>query len=275
LHNLGNILNGVTVSSGIIQEKLRQSKIPMLQKAASLMRDHIDDLPAFIADDNRGKVLPSYITELSAQLELELSVLIKEVETLRSCTEHVTGFINVQQNFALAPSQLREMVAVNTLMDQAYKLTINTFEMKGIKVQCEFNCVESVLVDRHKVLQVLLNLLSNARHALQSRDGERRVILRTYLGDGVACMEVADNGVGIDSKDLPLIFNQGFTTKKDGHGFGLHSSANWVREMGGTLRATSDGVGHGVTFRFELPLAVAVEEVDDVSDYAAAPIQQT
>lgn len=266
LHNLGNILNGVTVTSGVIQEKLHHSKIPKLQKVAQLLQDHINDLPSFIASDSRGKVLPAYIDELSSHLEAELRSLIKEVDALRACTDHVAGMISIQQQFASPHRELREIISANTLMERAYKLSVSTFEMHGVEVACEFDCADSLMADSHKVLQILLNLLGNARHAVRGRGTEGKIRLRTWSDGDMVKMEVTDNGVGIEAAHLPLIFNQGFTTKKDGHGVGLHSSANWAREMGGALACHSDGPGKGATFILTLPgAAQAAEETKSVA----------
>jgi signal transduction histidine kinase len=256
LHNIGNILNGVTVSSGLIQEQLQQSKIPRLQQVAQLLQEHVKDLPDFITRDRRGQVLPSYINELSAHLEGELSNLMTEVETLRSCTEHVASLIDMQQQFAVPHRDLREVIGADVLMERAYKLCANTLDMHDVQVVREFECTAGLMVDYHKVLQILLNLLGNARHAVRDRtNGERRIRLRTTASGNMVRMEVMDNGIGIEAEHLPLIFNQGFTTKKDGHGIGLHSSANWARELGGRLTCHSAGPGEGAVFVLELPMA--------------------
>jgi signal transduction histidine kinase len=254
LHNLGNILNGVTVSSGVIQEQLHQSKIPKLQMVASLLSEHEADLPTFIAQDGRGKLLPAFITQLSEHLETELRNLTKEVEALRACTEHVSGVIATQQEFAQPHRGVSDFVVVDDLMAKALKLSMSAFEMRGIDVVCDLSCKASVVTDTHKVLQILLNLLGNARHAVQERPpAERRVWLTTDLKDGSVCMRVRDNGVGLAPEHLPKVFNQGFTTKSDGHGIGLHTSANWARELGGSLACHSGGLGAGATFTLELP----------------------
>jgi C4-dicarboxylate-specific signal transduction histidine kinase len=220
------------------------------------LQENIKDLPAFISQDRRGQVLPSYINELSTHLEGELKSLIREVETLRSCTEHVASLIDMQQQFALPNRELREVIRADTLMERAYKLCANTLDMHDVRVACEFECTSSLMVDHHKVLQILLNLLGNARHAVRDlTSGERRILLRTTASGNMVRMEVTDNGVGISADHLPLVFNQGFTTKKDGHGIGLHSSANWAREMGGRLTCHSPGQGEGATFILELPVA--------------------
>ena len=256
LHNLGNILNGVTISSGLIEERLHRSKIPKLQKVAQLLEEHASDLPAFIAADSRGQVLPAFITELSAHLEAELTGLSHEVEALRACAEHAVGVINTQQTFALPHSELKELVAVNELMDRALVLSRGAFAMRGVEVTCRYECAASVLVDCNKVLQILLNLFANARHAVADRpDRARQVWLHTGTEGGQVHIVVRDNGVGIDRQHLPLMFNQGFTTKRDGHGVGLHSSANWARELGGRLSCDSAGLGQGASFTLVLPLA--------------------
>jgi CheY-like chemotaxis protein len=259
LHNLGNILNGVTISSGLIEEKLHSSKIPTLQKVARMLKDHAADLPAFIADDSRGQVLPAFITQLSDHLEAELTGLLREVEALRACTEHAVGVIDTQQAFALPNAGMRELIPVNELAARALALSRGAFALRSVDVVCDYGCNASVMADANKVLQILLNMFANARHAVEARGSMPRTVwLRTFMHDGCACIDVRDNGVGIAAQHLPLIFNQGFTTKEVGHGIGLHSSANWARELDGKLRCASEGLGHGATFTLALPVAQAV-----------------
>jgi signal transduction histidine kinase len=74
---------------------------------------------------------------------------------------------------------------------------------------------------------------------------------------------VSDNGVGIAPETLVRVFEHGFTTKKDGHGFGLHGAALTAQELGGTLSAASEGPGRGATFTLDLPLGAA--RVDEPS----------
>lgn len=253
LHNLGNVLNGVTISSGLIQEKLNSSKIPKLQKVAQLLQTHVDDLPAFITQDQRGKTLPAFITQLSEHLESELTALIKETESLRACTEHVAGVISTQQEFAVPHSGVKEVISGNELMQRAHTLSCGAFGLHGVEVVCEFNCEINVSIDSNKVMQILLNLITNARQAVKAMNGNKKLIyLRTRSTGNHVQLEVQDNGVGIPKEHLPLIFNQGFTNKKDGHGFGLHSSINWAHEMGGNIICHSDGPGLGATFILEL-----------------------
>ncbi len=261
LHNLGNVLNGVTVSSGLIEEALQQSNIPKLQKVAELLQEHSDDLPSFIREDNRGQVLPKYIIKLSTTLEEELGKLCDEVEYLRACTDHAVGVITTQQKFALPDQEIQEMISANDLMNKAFILSSGTFAIRRVEVICDLNCDATIKIDSNKALQILLNLLANARHAVEVRsEEERKVWLTTRQVNDRVQFEVRDNGVGILPEHLPKLFNQGFTTKSNGHGFGLHSSANWAHELGGTLTCHSDGQGEGSTFTLEFGVAKKVAQ---------------
>ena len=91
-------------------------------------------------------------------------------------------------------------------------------------------------VEKHKILQILVNLLRNAKYACQdSERADKRLTVRVANGEGRIKISVIDNGVGIPPENLTRIFNHGFTTRKDGHGFGLHSGALAAKEMGGSL----------------------------------------
>jgi signal transduction histidine kinase len=73
--------------------------------------------------------------------------------------------------------------------------------------------------------------------------------------EGYARVDVIDNGLGIPAENLDRVFARGFTTKKNGHGFGLHSSALAARDLGGSLTAQSEGPGRGAIFTVKIPLA--------------------
>jgi len=126
-----------------------------------------------------------------------------------------------------------------------------------IKVIQQFESVPKVQVDRHKVLQILVNLLTNAKHAVdETRRDDKQVTLKVQQCDEqFICIIVQDNGIGIETSNLTRIFSHGFTTKKTGHGYGLHSGAIAASEIGGSLRVHSDGLGTGSTFTLELPIA--------------------
>jgi two-component system NtrC family sensor kinase len=137
--------------------------------------------------------------------------------------------------------------------------------------QFEANTPE-VLVDRHKVLQILVNLLRNAKYALDAQAlAEKRLeIAIASNGVGKVAITVRDNGIGIAPENLTKIFRHGFTTKKEGHGFGLHSGALAAKQLGGSLTCQSDGLGHGAAFTLELPMAAPAEAIKPTFEPTAA-----
>lgn len=257
LHNLGNVLNGVTVSSGLILDQLQRSKVPSLGRLASLFEENAGNLAEFVARDPRGQAIPEFLTQLSRQLETERHALLQETEDLRICVKHALGVISTQKCVASESRQLRELVSAEDLMETALKLNLSAFRMENISIVRDYHYDGPLSVDRYKVLQILLNLLANAQQALQETpETDRRVFLRTSKDQEWVRLEVADTGRGIPKDNLSLLFNQGFSTNAEsGHGYGLHSSANWAKDLGGTLVAHSDGPGCGAHFALKIPLS--------------------
>jgi signal transduction histidine kinase len=258
LHNLGNVLNGVTVGSALIQKRLLHLKKDKLHAIANLLQEHAGELPEFFARDRRAAAVPAFLSELARYMDAECVALAAEVKVLVESAEHASQVIASQQLFAKSQAYVRELIAVADAMESALTLGTAAFNVRDIVVERRFDYTGTVIADRHKLLQILINLISNAVQALQHKDvGDRCLRLSTAVNGERVHIEIADNGVGIDPEHLATIFNQGFTTKKNGHGYGLHSSANWAREMGGCLSCRSDGVSRGATFVLELPLAAA------------------
>ncbi|MBI3286098.1 MAG: CHASE domain-containing protein [Burkholderiales bacterium] len=249
LHNLGNVLSGVTVSSAIIQDRLRQSKVTMLHMAAKLLQEHAHDLPERLA------AMPAYLSQLAKHLEAEHSAQLQEVGVLRECVEHARGVIASEQRLGQPGAERQELLAVDEVAESALKLGVAAFDLHAVAVERDFAYRGAVAADRHKLLQILMNLLANAAHALRaSADPDKRIWVRTACAGDRVRLEVHDNGAGIAAHQLAVVFNQGYTTHAEGHGYGLHSSANWARELGGTLSCRSEGVGCGASFILDLPL---------------------
>jgi signal transduction histidine kinase len=255
LHNVGNTLNSVNVSATLVAERLRTSRLVGLMRAAELLRDNTAQLSTFLTQDERGRALPEYLLSASRQLAQEHERMLTEVQGLTKNIEHIRSVVSMQQEHARFVG-LVEKVSVSELIDDALRLHATSFERLGIQVRRDYAPVPPVLVDRHRLLQILVNLLSNARHALLgSKRLDKQLTLRigTRPGDRLL-IEVADNGIGIAPENLSRIFTQGFTTKRNGHGFGLHSSALAASELKGSLTCASDGHEQGATFTIDLPL---------------------
>ncbi|WP_434385396.1 ATP-binding protein [Melittangium boletus] len=258
LHNVGNALNSVNVSVNLMSERLKHSRVqPGLARAASLLGTSTAELSAFLAEDARGRQLPDYLRALSEQLGRERSELLDEVRTLLTSLDHIKSVVSMQQQHARFSDDVVERLDVTGLLDDALRLQAVALERVGIGVRREYTEGDFVRVDRHKLLQILLNFLSNARHALvESGRADKLITIRVQrVSDARLRIAVVDNGIGIAPEDASRLFTQGFTTKKDGHGFGLHTSALAAAEMDASLSCASEGRGQGATFIIELPVS--------------------
>jgi PAS domain S-box-containing protein len=255
LHNVGNVLNSVNVSANLLSEKLLQSRTPNLAKVAVLLREHSSELGDFLTNDSRGRQLPLYLHQLAERLASEQTLLLNEVGCLAKNVEHIKNIVAMQQAYA-RPAGITESVQVVDLVEDAFRINHGALARHSIQIRREYEPhLRSLTIDKHKVLQILVNLVSNAAHACAQapQDNKRLTVRLTDGGDRVR-ISVSDNGVGIARENLTRIFSLGFTTRPDGHGFGLHSGALAAREMGGSLLSHSDGPGLGATFVLELPI---------------------
>ncbi len=254
LHNVGNVLNSVNVSSAVISDKVKNSKIASFTKAVGLMEEHQSDLAAFLAHDERGRKLPGYLSKLAANLAYEQKEILQEVDSLAGNILHIKEIVATQQNYARV-SGITESLLVRDLVEDALRINAGGMERHGVTVMREYADTPPVLVEKHKMLQVLVNLIGNAKYACEaSTQSNKQVTLRVTHEDNWVKVSVIDTGVGISKENLARIFGYGFTTKKEGHGFGLHSSALAAKEMGGTLTVSSEGPEQGATFTLEIPV---------------------
>ncbi len=256
LHNVGNVLNSVNVSGNVISERLRHSKVETLHKTAGLINEHLANFGDFVTNDSRGQRIPGVISAISQVLREEHAELLAEVDVITSHIGHIKEIVAMQQSYSKV-SGMSELVEPKDLIEDALRMNAVSLVRGHIKVVQEIDTVPKVQVDRHKVLQILVNLLTNAEQAVDEMGrNDKQVTLRIQnSGEMFVSISVQDNGVGIAPENLIRIFSHGFTTKKTGHGFGLHSGAIAATEIGGTLRVHSDGPGTGATFTLELPLA--------------------
>jgi PAS domain S-box-containing protein len=256
LHNLGNALNSVNTSAALALERLRKSKLPSVRKAAQLLLQQGDRLGEFFATDPRGRQLPGYLDQLAEHLQTERSEAIQELEALQHSIDHIKEIVAAQQSFAHV-SGIVEIVPPAEIVEYALRISETSLTRHGVTVVREFSPAPAVKVERQKVLQVLVNLIRNAKEAMNEyRQSDKRLVLGVRVAPaGAVQIYAIDNGVGIAPENLTRIFAFGYTTKVTGHGFGLHSSANAAKEMGGSLVAHSEGPGKGATFILELPPA--------------------
>jgi two-component system sensor histidine kinase ChiS len=253
LHNVGNVLNSVNVSSGLILDKIQKSQISGLTRVVALLMEHKNDLPGFF-ENPKGRQLLGYLAKLDINLVHEQSEILQEIQTLLANIFHIKEIVAMQQDYARV-SAVIERLKIEDLVEDALRLNSGALDRHAIKLVREYSAMQPILVDKHKVLQILVNLIRNAKHSFDNAGTmEKQITLRIAQANQHVEISVIDNGVGIPAENLIRIFNHGFTTKKDGHGFGLHSGALTAKELGGTLKAFSEGTGRGSKFILELPI---------------------
>ncbi len=255
LHNVGNVLNSVNIASSCVADRLRKSKAANLSKVVKLLAEHENDLGGFFTNDPKGRQVPLYLAQLSGLLAGEQADALEDLAQLQKNIEHIKDIVTMQQSFGKV-SGVTEIVTATDLVEDALRMNASNLAQHDIQIVKEFEETRLITVEKQKVLQILVNLVRNAQDACDNSDREeKRLTLRVTHGDDRVRIAVCDNGVGIPPENRTRIFAHGFTTKKDGHGFGLHSGALAAREMGGSLTVQSDGSGQGATFTLELPYA--------------------
>ncbi|MEO6568723.1 MAG: ATP-binding protein [Opitutaceae bacterium] len=255
LHNVGNVLTSVNVTIHDVLDRLRSSRLSHLRRVVEMLQREQTQLGTFLTTDSKGRQLPDFLAKLETHLADENKLLRTDVEGLVRHFEHIRQIIVTQQNSAklfgatedLPPAQLAE---------DAVKLIASSLDRHAITLDRNYANTPVVRADRHKVLQILVNLMKNAKDALlTSGTPLGRIVVRVQPFDEKrVALSVSDNGPGIPAENLAKIFQHGFTTKKDGHGFGLHSAVLAAREMGGDLEVASEGTGRGSSFTLTLPL---------------------
>jgi signal transduction histidine kinase len=259
LHNVGNVLNSVGVSGTLLENLLKGGQGAKLTLVAQLLEEHQADLGRFVSEDARGKKLVPLLKALAGGLEQERQQALAELSALNGGLGHIKELVASQQTYATRVS-LREITHLPELIDEALAMTGRAAgEFRRLRIERRFAEIPPAPVDRHKVLEILVNVIQNARQAMDDAAQQDPCLELSVepRGGGRVAIAVRDNGVGIAPENLAKIFNHGFTTKRNGHGFGLHSAANSAGELGGVLRASSAGPGRGAEFVLEFPYGAA------------------
>jgi signal transduction histidine kinase len=266
MHNVGNLLCNVSVSAELVHNIAFRSDVASLAHVAETLRSAREASSGTIPP-----AIPEFVAQLAQRLQQERATVLSEAKGLRDGITHAAAIIAAQQQLAKPGPGLVELVSIRDLLDTVQTLTKNRIAQLGIVIARSDSPDAVALVDRYKVLQILLNLVANATDALEAVPiPQRRIVITSERGTRYVHVEITDSGSGIDAQDIPFLFNQGFTTKGDGHGYGLHLSSVWAHEFGGTLECCSHGPG-GATFRLRLPSPhlTGLETADDAAAVAS------
>jgi len=258
LHNVGNVLTSAVINVEQMRSAAAASRFDRAAQLSALLKEHQEDLVGFLTRDSRGRVLPDYLLALTEELRHERTQLRTNLDEMGLHLEHIHAIIRVQQDYARTSLLLGEWDLAQIIED-SLRFQLAALQRHGVSVTREFTPVPKMQVDKHKVLQILINLLSNAKDAMaELPEGQRHLCVRLSAQENVARIQVVDCGKGFTLELRKQLFALGFTTRKEGHGFGLHSSALAAQVMGGRLVLESDGPGKGATATLELPISRSV-----------------
>jgi signal transduction histidine kinase len=258
LHNVGNVLNSVYTSAQLAKERMTDMRLEQVGRVAHLLQERQSDVGTFLSQDERGKNVVPFLQKLGRNLLEERKQIVSLLDDVGRYTEHVGDIVKVQQNYARTP-RVQEPVHLAALVEDAIRINAAGLTRHQVKVVRELADLPPVLTDKHKTLMILVNLVSNAKYAMDGVPVAERLLTVKLerTAHSQVRLQVRDNGMGIAPEMLTRIFQYGFTTREDGHGFGLHSSALAAQELEGSLTVHSDGPGRGATFTLEFPYLVA------------------
>jgi signal transduction histidine kinase/DNA-binding LacI/PurR family transcriptional regulator len=248
LHNVENILNSVNISTQLIKDLTHNSPIQDFMKANQLLEANIDNLESFISNDPKGKKLMQFYIKLGEPLHNLQIRLLENINRLVDKINLIDEIVAAQQSYTDIKSTMEEL-DINLILEDAIKINLSSLEKCHIEIIRDYHDIPKVLVQRTKLFHVLVNLIANAKDAmLEVPEIGRKLVFITNEDDHHKFLRITDTGHGIPPDLLEMIFRYGYTTKKGGHGFGLHSCANYMTEMGGKIWAESEGPGRGATF---------------------------
>ncbi|HEX8537043.1 MAG TPA: ATP-binding protein [Cystobacter sp.] len=259
LHNVGNVLNSVYTSSQVAKERVTEMRLEHVTRVATLLQERQSDLASFLQEE-RGRLLLPFLNKLGENLMDERREVVSLLDDVGRYSEHIGEIVKVQQDYARLP-RVQEPVVLSQLVEDALRINAAGLSRHQVKLERRLESLSQVITDKHKLLMILVNLVSNAKYAMDDVPANERLLrlkLERVSHDRVR-IALHDNGMGIAPEMLTRIFQYGFTTRAEGHGFGLHSSSLAAQELGGSLTVHSDGPGKGATFTLEIPYHPAQE----------------
>lgn len=267
LHNVGNVLNSVNISTQVLRTTLsNHPHLALLDQTTALLKSQGENVTRFLTEDPRGRLVPRLIIELGAQLATMRRELLKEADQLTQNVEHIKQIIAMQQNYAKAGGVIQRLNPVE-LFGESLRIAQASVNRHGVTIVREESQVCEMTTDRHQALQILVNFITNAVQAVKPRSAGERIVRLDLRQEGERIFFIVeDNGIGISKENMQKVFQHGFTTRKDGHGFGLHSGALAARNLGGQVSVHSDGPGQGSRFTLELPLNCRAESIAPEAD---------
>lgn len=254
LHNVGNVLNSVNVSAQNILNRHDHIDLEGIQKILEILIDKKKDAK----DDQKMAIIPDYLREFINHLKDESSYFKRELEGLCGKIDHLKHIVKMQQMYSKTEGGHIEPVNMNLVLEEVLNIFADKISKENITIIREYAELKTIHVDTTKIMQILINLLKNAiESVVSSKKENKQIILKTTAKETqFVQIDISDNGIGFQKENFTKIFSFGFTTKKEGHGYGLHTSAVAAQQEGGSLTASSPGPNQGATFSLILPVGI-------------------
>lgn len=248
LHNIGNILNSISVSVHLMEECAKSEVTEDIIKAGRLLQENMNHLEEFISEGGKGKKLMKFYLSLGRTADKMQKQILYNLDRLKKKTEAINEVVFAQQSYAGADEKLEELY-VETILADALKLNQDDLDKFGIKVEKNILSNFKVVVNRAKLFFIIFNIISNAKDAMTAASvREKRLTVSMGEDDTGDYVKISDTGIGIPEDLLGRIFEYGFSTKSGKYGYGLYSCASYIAEIGGSISAHSDGEGKGAVF---------------------------
>jgi len=257
MHNIGNLLNSINISAEQISNTIKNTKIDGLLKANELLIAHQNNLAEYFTSDKSATHLPKYYNSIGQSLKSDQSKITSEILELKDRINLIDEIIqNLQDHARNNFDTVLELKSdLTDLVETALKIETSRIIKYNIQVIKNYASLDPYLVQRTKLIHILVNIIKNAIEAMENTPSDERVLTLDLLLDQEErpVIKIKDTGHGISPETVTKLFTYRFTTKKNGHGFGLHTCANYLTEIGGSISVDSEGVGKGATFTIVLP----------------------
>lgn len=246
LHNVGNVLTSVKASVTILQEQNKNNKADKLYKIAQIFAEH--------KNASMENSIPEYLNAVAKNIEAQNKENLAELESVMRHIDAIEAIIDVDK-YDRFSMDFTEEVALQTLFEDALMFYQSNYGKQAVTIKIEDSVTKPVLIDKVKALHIIINLISNAVDSLnQSKNADKVLTLTaTPLDKKHFQIKVADNGIGIAAENFSKLFLQGYSTKRDGHGFGLHTCILYTKELHGEIHCSSEGLDKGASFIITLP----------------------
>lgn len=264
LHNIGNAITPAQVSATVLINHLSSSPLRQrLDQSLAPLRDSLETSRE-LSPQERQK-FTTLLRHLPASLTEEYDRAIRELKEIRDKHYHIETIIKLQMRYAKV-TEHTGLVSISQLAQDAINIVADAITKRHIALTIDLQKTPMIRAEESKILQIMVNLIKNA---YESMDAEGSTIRKLTVFTGVrpdkpgwVIFSVKDTGCGFTTEEKKHLFTYGYTTKKRGSGFGLHSCANTIIACHGSLEATSPGPGQGAEFSILLP--VTDESTDSI-----------